>query len=265
MQGCSAKLALPGRGLAAAAVLAVALGPSARAQEGDIPPPAWPMMEKDARSAFRTADDGKVLKVERVGTIEWTDRPTSIDVITVAFQSVDLTYEARFQQVEKQRIKLHYEWESGHWAMRGFQWGDAVIVRPGKYPPPPPAPTTEDVVELVREPGMQAWRVPPDHVEKVQVTGKPHLTWEGDKPIAVFDVPVKVSVLDALHVPNANPPVVWKPRYLCNATAVISLERGVWNMRRVDAGCGETACNLADRCVDSWKPGARTGQRKRRK
>src|SRR5262245_21540172 len=86
-------------------------------------PPTWADMVRDAHRAFKGAHDWKIDRVARLGDPEITGRRTATEVIPEVYQDADIYYAAKFGQLEKQKITLHYEWNLGGWANVGFRWG----------------------------------------------------------------------------------------------------------------------------------------------
>jgi hypothetical protein len=227
-------------------------GGTARAQSY----PIWSVMQRDAHQAFVNADDSPIQRVARVGEPRVVEKKTATEVVPHLYQDVDVIYEGKFHQLERQRMTLHYEKELGGWALRTFSWGEVVTVRPGVYPPAPPPPSTEEIEQLVRDQGVADAQIPADRIEKIVVKGKPSVSWEYEKhPVALFDYALDLYVQDSVQNPSANPPVVWKTRYVCSMNAQLAFDSGMWDLR--DTDCGGEGCRLGTTCPDLWKPGAR--------
>jgi hypothetical protein len=245
-------------------IAAGAAGSARTALADEPPPPSWAVMERDARVAFTHADDSEIQRIARSGNPRLVEKKTAMEVVQNLYQDVDVVYEGKFHQIEKQRMTLHYERGLTGWSIRGFAWGDVYEVTPGKYPPPPPPPSKDEIEQLVKDPGLADAHIPAEKIEKIEVGAKPTITWDYEKkPIAIFDYPVKVYVQDSVANPQAFPPVVWKTRYICDARASLSFNAGVWDVNSVE--CGGGPCTMGHSCPDLWKPGAKKPKAGRRR
>ena len=237
-------------------VLAVGAAPASAAPK----PPAWAEMLERAKGAFeRHQEDVKLLKIVRAGEPRLSSRRTATELVPELFQDAEAVYETRrWHQVEKQKMTLHYESGLGGWTLVGFTWGDPEIVRPGKYPPAPPPPTAQEILDAVRS-GMAEWGVRADDVEKVTPSGGGASSWLDDVPTAGYTVPVKIQVRDIVDraaVYGAR----YKTRFVCDLKILLSLEDQVsWTMQGTVPDCADRGCKLARICKDTWAGGGAGG------
>jgi hypothetical protein len=243
----------------AALVSAALVGITSPASAGR-PPPEWSLMLRDARATFTREMGGKILRIVRVGEPEVTGRRTSVDVIPTIYQDVDVHYQAKFGQLEKQSITLHYEWNLGSWGFVGFQWGDMTVTKPGKYPPPPAPPTANELEDAVKE-ALKEWKVRTDHVESVKATGKPVFAWLDDKPTPSYTFPVKALVEDVVDRTSVYQ-VQWKTRFVCTLKAQLVLHSDAWELESTDPDCAQRGCSVAKMCQDLWAGGGGKGKRR---
>lgn len=247
------RLAPSSRVAAAIAVSVLALGSEGAALAGAPAPPAWATMSADAKSAFaRRSPDATVQRITRRGEPAISARRTAVDTVPTLFQDVAVQYEKRkFHEVEEQVMHLHYETSFGSWSFVGFQWGDVKVIRAGNYPPPPPAPTAQEITDAVKD-AMREWSVRAEHIEKVQVAGKTEFTWLDDAPTASYEIPLKVSVLDKVNN-GAVYGAQMKPRFTCEFRAVFTMDdSSAWAVSETIPDCATGNCSVNRLCKDSW-------------